>query len=507
MEHDFRRRAAAFALAALTLPLLGGCAQMVQERPLMDVSQQAIEPGADVPEQDAYADHRERVTLYFVSAGGERLVPVSREVTLSGGMSRAQAALEALFAGPLEGETGATWPDKGSALAVRGLEVSGGVATVNLPARYRALNQEMLYAVRLAVASTLCSFSEISYVNVLVGGREEGLDLGATLPVGTFSGEEDLEALVRYGRLEDQRQSSEGFTCMTTMYVPAQGGDMLLPIVRSVAYAQASPVDYLYTLLGEMGKGAGNELAMQGVPAPMDYIEEMPEIVRPENGAYRAIEIRFSSQLDAALEAASLTRGIYMAMLTDTLMGFVPGVEGVQAYIGGELLTVLDAGDTPDGREIALEQGLATREHFAGYVGAPRTLYAQGLQEGTLCRVRCVLPQARQAEPRELLLALMQISEEGRFALPDGFDEADVLAVCVEEENVVVNLSRAFGDALAALEQEQARVAVYAMVNTLTQGRDQQGVIFFFEGEQLGELNGGLNMRGRLVRNPGMVVE
>ena len=50
-------------------------------------------------------------------------------------------------------------------------------------------------------------------------------------------------------------------------------------------------------------------------------------------------------------------------------------------------------------------------------------------------------------------------------------------------------------------------IVVDGTVNTLTQGRTQQGVIFFFDGKQLGELAGGLSMRGRLVRNPGMVVE
>ena len=77
----------------------------------------------------------------------------------------------------------------------------------------------------------------------------------------------------------------------------------------------------------------------------------------------------------------------------------------------------------------------------------------------------------------------------------------------VEEENVVVHLSGAFAQALQSLTARQARVAVYAMVNTLTEGRDQQGVIFFFDGEQIGELAGGLNLRGRLLRNPGMVVD
>ena len=67
------------------------------------------------------------------------------------------------------------------------LSVSDGIATVNLPARYRALEPQTLFAVRQAVANTLGSLSGIAYVNVLIGGREEGLDLGATTPVGTLT--------------------------------------------------------------------------------------------------------------------------------------------------------------------------------------------------------------------------------------------------------------------------------------------------------------------------------
>ena len=39
----------------------------------------------------------------------------------------------------------------------------------------------------MAVACTLTEFQEVSYVNVLVGGREEGLDLAGTLAVGALS--------------------------------------------------------------------------------------------------------------------------------------------------------------------------------------------------------------------------------------------------------------------------------------------------------------------------------
>lgn len=507
MMHRKRTRAAVAALLVLMLAALSGCAQMVQEQPLEDLSDYVVEPGTDAPLEDGYVERAQLVTLYFISAQGERLVPVTREVTMHDGMSRAQAALEALTGGPLEGETEAGWPDAGGAVNARNLELSGGVATVNLPARYRVLDPEMLYAVRLAVASTLCELPEISYVNVLVGGREEGLDLGATMPVGTLSRLEDLDVQARYARMDDQRQSDTGFTCLTTLYFPTRDGRMLLPVVRSVAYAQASPVDYLYTLLSELGKGANHELAMQDTPAPMDYIEEMPEIVRPADGANRAIEIRFSEALREALEEAGLSLYIYLAMLTDTLMGFVPGVEGLQVYVGGERLDGLEAEDTVAGETVTFAQALITRDAFEGCIGASRTLYAQSAQEGKLVRVQYVLPQARQDEPREALEGLLTLSGQGYVALPSGLGPQDILAVRVEEENVVVNLSEAFAKALQSLTARQARVAVYAMVNTLTQGRDQQGVIFFFDGEQIGELAGGLNLRGRMLRNPGMVVE
>ena len=49
-------------------------------------------------------------------------------------------------------------------------------------------------------------------------------------------------------------------------------------------------------------------------------------------------------------------------------------------------------------------------------------------------------------------------------------------------------------------------MAVYAMVNTLTEGENASKVQFFFEGEQVETLAGALEMRGAFVRNPGMVV-
>lgn len=59
-----------------------------------------------------------------------------------------------------------------------------------------------------------------------------------------------------------------------------------------------------------------------------------------------AIEIRFSGELTQALEEQKLTLGVYLGWLTRTLMGVVPGVDGVHVLIDGAAVTALDAEKT-----------------------------------------------------------------------------------------------------------------------------------------------------------------
>lgn len=503
MKNDRMKRVALVLMLSACALLLGGCAGQIEQRTMLDLSDMPVQTPAEAPMEDGAQDKRMLATLYYLSRDGAELLPVTREITARGGESRAQAALEALLAGPEEGD--ALWPDLGGGIPTRLLEVSSGVATVNLPAHARTLDPQMLYAVRMAIANTLTEFSEISHVNVLIGGREEGLDLGATLPVGTMTREDNLDVRAQYSRRYEQRLSTQGVSLLTTLYFPSQDGGLLLPQVRNVSYAQVSPIEYLYTLLGELGKGASGALYASEIPAPLDYIEEMPEIVRTEDG-YLAIEICMSSALDDALYASGLTRGIYLAMLSDTLLGFVPGVEGLRISIGSRWLSGIAAQDTPDGEEIHFEQGLANRDAFSGYVGAPMTLYAMDEHTNGLMRMQRTAEQAEQNDPRARLAALMRLSHESVFALPERISAQDILAVHVGEDLITVNLSEAFADALSKLEPDQERAAVYAMVNTLTEGMDASKVAFFFDGQQIGTLAGGLEMRGVFMRNPGMVV-
>lgn len=482
-----KKRLLAAALL-LSMPLLSGCSSMVSERAMEDISALTIEAGAEVPMEDKFADETRRVTLYTLSDKRETLVPVVRTITCAGGKSVAQAALDALMDELKLEEVAAGKPAT--------LALSSGVATVNLPARYRVLEPQVLFAVRQAVTNTLGGLSGISYCQVLVGGREEGLDLGATTPVGTLTRAADLDVRALYNRLDDQRLAGTGYTRLMTLYVPTADGRWLLPAVRTVAFsAGAAPIDCLYAALEQLGSMAPDSTTAQDMPAPMDYIEEMPDILK--EGSETVIEIRFNGELTRALADSGLTPGIYAGMLTHTLMGIVPGADGIRLIVEGKEIGGFASEDMPSGQAMQLESSLAVYADFAGMIGAPVTLY-RGNGEGGLIRSTAVLASSEAENPRVVLEAWME---------QNGYAKSDVLAVSTDEKNVIVHLSASLGKALEGMDDVQVRTAVYAMVNTLTQGRAQQGVIFFFDGKQLGELAGGLSMRGRLVRNPGMVVE
>ena len=507
MKRDlWGRRLLVLGMLIGVLLMVTGCSGQLAERQPEDLGGTDIVVDASAPEADEYAPRQETVTLYFLDEEGMTLVPVSRTIVVEAGMHRAQAAFLALCEGPLEHER-AYWPEIGELGALRGFELSGGVATVNLPARVRALSPEALYAVRMAIAHTLTEFAEVSYVNVLVAGREEGFDLAATMPMGALSRVEDLDVSSRYLRLDEIRQSAQdaGVARLTTLHFPSADGRWTLPEVRSVTYAALQPIEYLYTILEEIGKGTDNLLAMD-VPAPMEYIENMPEIVRHEEGAYRAMEIRFDASLDEALMDAGLTRGIYLAMLTDTLMGFVPGMDGVLYYIGDERIDGLDAEHTPNDCAAVFDNALVVREDFAGYVGAPGVLYLPEREVGKLEAVDCIFPQEMQFDARQRLLSLaQQLYDAGVLNVQLG--DADILAIGVEENRMLVNLSEAYASAIKKLDAQREREVIYAMVNTLTQGMSAERVAFFFEGTQRETLSGGLEMRGEFLRNPGMVVK
>lgn len=133
------------------------------------------------------------------------------------------------------------------------------------------------------------------------------------------------------------------------------------------------------------------------------------------------------------------------------------------------------------------------------------TVYTCDEQSARLVAEQRILAHGQNMSPRALLETLMTMwSDRAEMA---ALTEADILAFSVSGEDIAINLSGAFADALRALDEEEAKAMVYAIVNTLTEQNRRGSVTFFFDGEQMETPLGDIEMRGRLWRNPGMVVE
>ena len=485
-------------LLLLALPLLSGCSGVIEERPQAELDPSEIRAGRDAPETDETVPYSRLCTLYFINGNGTKLIPVTRELTFDAIGGEAGILLNALLSGPPESEKDASWP---AGITARGasVQVSDRFAAVDLPGAYRQLTPDMLYAVRQAVAETFFAAGMRS-VQVLVGGREEGADLAGTMPVGTFlpGGSADPEA--QLSLLEDERQSREAFARSATLFFPSRDGELLVPVQRSVTCESASAVACLYAILEELGRSPSNALAGEETPAPLDYMEEMPDIARAQDGASRVIRLRFTAALDTALRKAGISRALYLGMLTRTLMGFVPGVDGLAVGIGGENIREVRsaAGDA-----VAFRDGILTIRGFAGFLAAPAGIYARGEKEGSLKKKQVLLPSGMEENPREIFARMTELPA-GESALPPETGVFDLLAFRRERENMVLDFSEAFFERLSSLGEAGASLAVYAIVNSMTEGNGLTGCVFFFGGEQKDGI-GNLVLRGRMVRNPGKV--
>ena len=480
---------------------LGGCAQGVQERPAADFDPSSILPGREAPLADGAVPEEKRQMLFFVSRDGERLLPAPRTQSVPGFGREADALLSALLAGPEEGETDLFWPAEGLPAEDASVQTSGTFAAVDLPVRYRQLDPQTLYAVRRAAAETFFA-AGMRAVQVLVGGREEGVDLGGTMPAGTFLPESAGNLSAQLAQMEDERQSKASFSRWLTLYLPSADGVYLLPALRSVRCESASSVACLYAALDELGRTPDAELVSSSYPAPLDYMEEMPEVGRASDGVSRVVRLHFTETLRAALREGNLPETLYLGMIVRTLMGFVPGVDGVTVRIGEEDVTALREGQ-PD--ELRFADGILTARPFYDLLGDAATIYNRGREPGKLAPKRVLLPAGENENPR-LLWERMLAQPDGARALPADAGAFDLLAVRREREYMVMSFTERFYDQLSAMTETEAAQAVYALTMTMTEGNALRGCVFFFGGEQKDGV-GRLVLRGRMMRDPGRVEE
>ncbi|HML48085.1 MAG TPA: GerMN domain-containing protein, partial [Clostridia bacterium] len=393
------------------------------------------------------------------------------------------------------------------------VEVSDNMVTVNLGVTTRLLTNREQFLLRLAITNTLTELPEIQYADVLVNGRDEGVDLAATIPCGVLARYPSIGDIDTYWRQIEGQINQSGSTSKLSktvaLYFPSADGKHLLAEVRNVVFPGYQQEIFVDSILSELAKGSAQLNTRQIMP-PLNYLPEYdpPRILSPSGSAYRLIALTFYDGLDDYLAVMGGSRGMLFASLTYTLTSFVPGIDGLMITIGDEQVTQVE---DMDGRTLHFDSGWMTRADFSGCVASNCRIYLPSRNGETLVPVDRAVSQEVADEPRTLLSQLLMgpqsfdRGDETVAAFPEGITEADILSIAVQDDTVRINFTEKFAKACETLTENQGRNLIYSVVNTLTELRGVRRVRFYIEGEQRQFMNNDLSTAGEFLRHPGLI--
>jgi spore germination protein GerM len=469
------------------------------------------------PIGDAGLEYDTTATLFMPRADGVRLIAQQVQVRLPMGRHGAEAVLKALLSHP--GNALVSPLTKSVKLQLAGdnpVEISRDVATVNLGPSAHQLEPKEFYTVCQAIANTLTEFSDIRYVNVLVAGAQVGLDVSATLPMGTLQRRtgEDLDTLWEQAQAQrvqlSEEPSARRLSTAATLYFPARMGTGILPEVRNISFDGQTPEQLAKGLLQELSRGAEY---LGNVPALPDLIKlllEDPSVSDASGMTGRKVTLRFSPDLNEALPESDITRSICLASLTYTLTTFLPNVVGVEVYIGDEKINDVKPQSVYTQQTITFENGLEQRSDYGAFLLNYCRLYFAA-DNGKLTAVNRPVPYYEAINPRYLLLQLNEgprpyDTETGlKGVLPQGLTDADLLGLRLEGDTMLVHFSDTILTAASTLSGNDERLMIYAIVNTLCESPVVSRVRFYVAGEQPETLAGEIYLPGEFLPSPGFV--
>ena len=302
--------------------LLGGCAN---DLPLLSKDAEGTLPPAKTthtaPVGDMDREVPAAVQLYFPDITGTRLVAKSGQALVSAARHPAENVILKLLGSAGSGDTPPLSDSVSLALAPgSAIEVTGDVATVNLAASALQLDKRSLYMTCLAIANTLTQWGDIRYVNVLISDIQPGIDVAATLPMGSLqrSTSDDINTLwERATALKSG--SAQRFSTAAALYFPASAGKGILAEGRTISFAGHDPDQMITGLLDALSVGS---VYLTGVPKLPDLsrlLEEPPFIEDITAAGGRQAVLHFDASLNVLLADSGVPRSVMMASLTYTL--------------------------------------------------------------------------------------------------------------------------------------------------------------------------------------------
>jgi spore germination protein GerM len=503
-----RRYAALCALLGL-LCLLSGCRSSLSGQTTGD-SRQTLPPVAEgplAPTGDSQSARERSVVLYLPDMAATRLETQVRQVIIESGETVYEACVTALLSA-LNNTEFYTGPE---ALALQRVsnpvETCGNLATVYLSRSVRRLDGEAMAALRLAIANTLTEFPEIQYVNILVNGRDNGLDvLGRTLPTGVLTRYPSGDISTFWGQIQAQRAAEDSeLTKSAALYFATESGALMLGEVRDLTFAARDEAVFARALLDELANGAASLPGARALVPGWDYFERNPALYTLQGASERYIRLDLRREITDYLRLRGASLSDMLGTVCYTLTGFIPNLNGLVVYVGGELLTELVL---PDGSVWYDAEGLLPREVFTAFAADTCTVYFALTDGSGLRAVERPIAQRFRTQPRTLLREMMRAPEDAKLSavLPASVGDADILGLQIQGDLALVNLSTAFARACAGFTAEQERNMIYAIVNTLTESDDVRRVRFYVDGQQV-PIAGQMMIGGAFMRHAGLIRE
>ena len=517
MRNDRIKKAIAVALCLLLCAGACGCEQKEQVVPDIPLSA-SVPPGKENAMQQSFT-----ASLYFAATDNRKLTVETRKLTISPGISRAEAALRALLEGPRSQSVQSVvqW-----GIGFDSIEISDAVCNVFLTGEVE-LDEKQWLITRAAVASTVFATADADFVNLYYNRMEPGYHgrpLGAIGPIF-----ETLDAYVRnieleYEALEEERAASAGSTSAEirncTLYYLAENERFLTAAGELVSYDGAATIDDIASVLltrlctnedpENLHKSAvpENLALMEGprivIPAVVDAAgENEPDPAALPEGV-QALRQPAIVELTIQEPDEAFNQELLAASITLTLTGYLPWIEGVRLWIAPE-------GGTP-----YLFQGKdrLTREAFSNHIGHTVTL-AYPQEDGTaFCSVPWTLSSQEAYDPFMRLAAYLD-AEPSPGVRGAVFTQADIRDVYASDDTMIVDWNAGFTEKLQALAEDEdsplprdrrAWLFVYGVIDTLTEMPGIQRVWMLEDGRKLG-MAADIYLGNALLRNPGILAD
>lgn len=282
-------------------------------------------------------------------------------------------------------------------------------------------------------------------------------------------------------------QSKVEDTAIYQLYYPEKRGQYIVPIIRHVkATAQSDAVQGIFDALME-SPVSGDLLGLSNSDSDVRFIRygrsgdklslyiAVPEEDRIDLYGYACIAM---SMLRNVAGVRFVRININNAWVKD-----VPGMDANGGFTVGSLFDIT---------------GIMVKLYFAGANG--------NMLVGVNRAVPFLLAQDPLIAVKEILRGPLDSDPKGiTNVFPPNVQQDDFLSFRRHNDLAVIDLSASFYAACANLSLDAEKLLLYAIVNTVTERKDINAVLFTSVGANAQTLSGTISLYRSLLRNPGII--